>query len=66
MGMRFGMCNIRSLYRMCSLMTVSRELPKYKLDLMGVQEVRWEGGGTTPLGEYKLLYGKGMMTLNWV
>jgi hypothetical protein len=25
-------------------MTVWRELSKYKLNLMGVQEVRWEGG----------------------
>jgi hypothetical protein len=27
-------------------MTVSRELSRYKLDLVGVQEVRWEGAGT--------------------
>jgi hypothetical protein len=32
-------------------MTVSRELSKYKLNLAGVQEVRWEGGGTEPAGE---------------
>jgi hypothetical protein len=24
-----------------------------------VQEVRWEGGGTEPAGEYKFFYGKG-------
>jgi hypothetical protein len=30
-----------SLYRVGSLMTLSRELSKYKLDLVGVQEVRW-------------------------
>jgi hypothetical protein len=29
-------------------MTVSREQDRYKLDLVGVQEVRWEGGGTVP------------------
>jgi hypothetical protein len=29
-------------------MTVSREFAKYKLDLVEVQEVRWEGGGTEP------------------
>jgi hypothetical protein len=40
-------------------MTVSRELARYKLDLVGVQEVRWEGGGTEPAGEYTLFYGKG-------
>jgi hypothetical protein len=33
-------------------MTVSRELARYKLDLVGVQ-VRWEGGSTEPAGEYK-------------
>jgi hypothetical protein len=28
-------------------------------DLVGVQEVRWEGGGTEPAGEYTFFYGKG-------
>jgi hypothetical protein len=41
------------VYRMGSLRTVSRELSRYRLDLMGVQEVRWEGSGTIPAGEYK-------------
>jgi hypothetical protein len=26
---------------------------------VGLQEVRWEGGGTEPAGEYKFFYGKG-------
>jgi hypothetical protein len=26
---------------------------------VGVQEVRWEGGGTEPAGEYKFFYRKG-------
>jgi hypothetical protein len=39
-------------------MTVSRELAGYKLNLVGVQEVRWEGGGTEPAGEYTFFYGK--------
>jgi hypothetical protein len=29
------------------------------LDLVGVQEVRWEGSGTEPAGEYTFFYGKG-------
>jgi hypothetical protein len=33
---------------MGSIMTVLRELSKYKLDLVGVQKVRWECGGTEP------------------
>jgi exonuclease III len=44
--MRFGTWNIKSLYRVSSLMTVSRELSRSRLDLVGVQEVRWEGSGT--------------------
>jgi hypothetical protein len=38
---------------------VLRELARYKLDLVGMQEVRWEGGGTEPAGEYTFFYGKG-------
>jgi hypothetical protein len=59
MDMRFGTRNVRSLYRAGSLMTVSREVARYKLYLVGVQEVRWEGGGTKPAGEYTFFYGKG-------
>jgi exonuclease III len=65
--MRFGTWNIKSLYRASSLMTVSRELSKYRLDLMGVQEVRWEGNDTAPAGEYTFFLRKeGMRTMNWV
>jgi hypothetical protein len=38
---------------------VAEEISKYKLDLMGVQEVRWDRGGTRPTGEYTFFYGKG-------
>jgi hypothetical protein len=40
-------------------MTVLREQARYRLDLVGVQEVRLEGGGTGPVGEYTFFYGKG-------
>jgi hypothetical protein len=59
MDMRFGLWNVRSLYRVVSLMTVSRELSKYKLDFVGVQEVRREGGGTEAAGEYNIFLWKG-------
>jgi hypothetical protein len=32
---------------------------KYKLDLVGVQEVRWDRGGTQAAGEYAFFCGKG-------
>jgi hypothetical protein len=39
-------------------MTVSKELLKCKLDVVGVQ-VRWKGSGTEPAGVYTSFYGKG-------
>jgi hypothetical protein len=39
-------------------MTVSGELARYKLHLVGVQDIRWEGSSTEPAGEYIFLYGK--------
>jgi hypothetical protein len=39
--------------------TVADEVSKYKLDLVGVQEVRWDGSGTDPVGHYTFFYGKG-------
>jgi hypothetical protein len=41
-------------------MTVLNKLSKYKLDLVGVQEVRcrWDGGGTEPADKYTFFYAK--------
>jgi hypothetical protein len=47
------------MYRAGSLRVVAEEIPKYKLELVGVQEVRWDGGGTEPASEYIFLYRKG-------
>ncbi|PNF31844.1 hypothetical protein B7P43_G08908, partial [Cryptotermes secundus] len=56
---RFGTWNVRSLYRAGSLRAVAEEILKYKLDLAGVQEVRWDGGGIARAGENTFFYGKG-------
>jgi exonuclease III len=40
MVMRFGTWNVRSMYRTGLLRAVAEEISKYKLDLVGVQEVR--------------------------
>jgi exonuclease III len=50
--MRFSTWNVRSLYRAGSLMTAARELARYILDLVGVQEVRWYKEGTVKAGDY--------------
>jgi exonuclease III len=55
--MKFGTWNVRSLYRIGSLKTVSRKLAKCKLDLVGVQEVKWGKGGTEPADDYTFLCG---------
>jgi len=39
-------------------MAAARELARYKLDLVGVQEVRWDKEGTVKAGDYCFFYGK--------
>jgi hypothetical protein len=50
MDMRFGIWNIRSLYRAGSLTAAAREFARYKLDLVSVQEVTWDKEGTLKAG----------------
>jgi len=50
--MIFGTWNVRSLYRAGSLTAAARELARCKFDLVGVQEVRWDKGGTIRAGDY--------------
>jgi hypothetical protein len=50
---------MRSLYKAGSLVTVSKELSKCKLDLVGMQQIRWECGGNELAGEYTFFYGNG-------
>ena len=57
--MRFGTRNGRSLCRIHSLIIVARELSRYQLDLVGVQEVRWDKGGMVKAGDYICFCGKG-------
>jgi exonuclease III len=57
--MRFGAWNIGSLYMIGSLKAVARELGKCKLDLVGVQEVRWEKGGTEWAEDFTFFCGQG-------
>jgi hypothetical protein len=37
----------------------ARELARYKLDLVNVQEVKWDKGGTERAGYYNFFYGEG-------
>jgi hypothetical protein len=51
--------------RLGSLATAVRELARYKLDLVGVQEVRWDKGGTAREGDYTLSVEKEIEVINW-
>jgi hypothetical protein len=42
MNMKHGTWNIRSQYLSGSLKTGARLLARYRLDLVGVQEVKWD------------------------
>jgi hypothetical protein len=47
------------MYRAGALRVVGEGISKYKLDVVGVQEVRWDRGGTEPSGHYTFFHGKG-------
>jgi hypothetical protein len=53
--MRFGTWNVTSPYRTGLLKMLVRVLGKCKINLVGVQGVRWEKGGT----EQAFFYGEG-------
>jgi hypothetical protein len=59
MDMRFGTGNMGSMYRAGALRVVGEELSKNKLDLVGVEEVRWDRRGTKPAGQCIFFYGQG-------
>jgi hypothetical protein len=57
--MRFGSSKVRSMCGAGSLRAVVEEISKHMIDLVGVQEVRWDAGGTEPAGENTVFSGKG-------
>ena len=57
--MRFGTWNVRGLYRARSLAAAATVLARYKLDLVGVQGVRWDKRGTVRVGDYNFVHGQG-------
>jgi exonuclease III len=57
--LRYGTWNVRSLIRASSHSAAARELARYKLDLVAVQEVRCDKGGTVREGDYNFFCGEG-------
>jgi hypothetical protein len=56
---------VRSLYRAVPFMAADRELARHKLDLVGVQDVRWEKEGTVKAGDYSFSMGKEIKIISW-
>jgi exonuclease III len=54
-----GTWNVRCLCRVGAIKSVVGELEKYKLDLVGLQDIRWEGEGYQTVDNYTYFYGKG-------
>jgi exonuclease III len=54
--MKFGTWNVRSMNNSGSLRTVALELTIYKLDVVGVQGVRFDTRGTQRPGIYYCFY----------
>jgi hypothetical protein len=53
-----GTWNVRSLYMAGSLRAATSLLARYKVDVVVVQEVRWDKGGPIQAGDYNSFYGK--------
>jgi hypothetical protein len=56
--MRFGIWNVWSLYRAGLLTAATRKFDRYRLDIVGVQEVMLHKVDTVTAGNYKFFYGK--------
>jgi hypothetical protein len=59
MVMRLEIWNVWSIYEAGSMKTAAIESAKYSLDLLAVQEVRWDNSGNQPADDYVFLYGNG-------
>jgi len=57
--MRFDTRIERSMCRLGSITTVATEIARSKLDLVGVEEVRWDKGGTVRAEGYNFFNGRG-------
>jgi hypothetical protein len=53
--MKHSTWNIKSLYKLGSLKTTARLFARYRLDLVGAQEVKWD---QVRAGDYNFFYGK--------
>lgn len=53
---RIGTWNVNTLLRPGKVQEVAIELKRYKVDIAGLQEIRWSGEGKIDKGEYEIWY----------
>jgi len=59
MEIKLGTWNVRSFYGAGSLTSAARELARYKLHVVGVQDVRWDKESKVRAVDYDFFCGKG-------
>jgi hypothetical protein len=53
--------NVQTLFQKGKLAQLNREMDRYKLDILGVSEVRWNGSGQTMTTDGKMFLYSGML-----
>ena len=55
--MRVGCWNVRTMYTVGKAAQIAREMERYRLDLLGLSEMRWTGAGRIKMGNgYTMIY----------
>jgi exonuclease III len=57
-GLLFGTWNIRTLFKPGGAQSIIKEIEKYKVEIVALQEIRWDDTGTVNIQETTILYGK--------
>ncbi|XP_008181820.1 uncharacterized protein LOC103309055 [Acyrthosiphon pisum] len=57
-GLLFGTWNVRTLFKPGAAQNIVKEIEKYKLKIVALQEIRWDDTGTLDIQETTILYGK--------
>jgi hypothetical protein len=58
---RIGSWNVQTLFQKGKLAQLNREMDRYKLDILGVSEVRWNGSGHIMTTDGKMFLYSGML-----
>jgi hypothetical protein len=58
---RIGSWNVQTLFQKGKLAQLNREMDRYKLDILGISEVRWNGSGQIMTTNVKMFLYSGML-----